>query len=69
MKEYNNPSFATIHWYMRNRMHSPNIKHINKLTRALYRRSAVSENIQIQELGHYDPAADKHLRPLSLLAR
>jgi hypothetical protein len=43
--------------------------HIKKLTRALYKKSPGSENSQIQELGQYDPAAHKHLRPLSLLAR
>jgi hypothetical protein len=31
-----------------------------------YRRS---ENGKIQELGHYEPIGDKHLHPLSLLAR
>jgi hypothetical protein len=39
-------------------------RHIKTLTRALYRRSAGSVNSQIHELGQYDPAADKHLRPL-----
>jgi hypothetical protein len=28
----------------------------------MYQKSAGSENIQIQELGHYDPVGDKHLR-------
>jgi hypothetical protein len=41
---------------------------IKKITGALYQKSAGSENSQIQELGQYDPAADKHLLPLSLLA-
>jgi hypothetical protein len=44
-------------------------RHIEKLTRALYQRSAGSENSQTQELGQYDPTADKHLRHLALLAR
>jgi hypothetical protein len=44
-------------------------RHIKMLTRALYRRPADSENIQIQVLGQYDPTADKHLRPLPFLAR
>jgi hypothetical protein len=43
--------------------------YIIKLTRDFYQKSAASENSQIQELGQYDPAADKHLRPLSLLAQ
>jgi hypothetical protein len=43
--------------------------HIEKLTGALYQMSAGSENSQIQEMGQYDPVADKHLRPLYLLAR
>jgi hypothetical protein len=43
--------------------------HIKMLTRALYRRSARSVNSHIHELGQYDPSADKHLRPLSLLAK
>jgi hypothetical protein len=42
--------------------------HIKKLARALYGKSATSENSQIQELGHYDSISDQHLRPLSLLA-
>jgi hypothetical protein len=40
-----------------------------KLTRALYQKSAGSENSQIQELEQYDPVDDKDLRPLSLLVR
>jgi hypothetical protein len=43
--------------------------YITKLTRDFYQKSAASENSQIQELGQYDPAADKHLRLLSLLAK
>jgi hypothetical protein len=43
--------------------------YITKLTRALYLKSAASENSQIQELGQYDPAAGKHMRPLSLLEK
>jgi hypothetical protein len=43
--------------------------HIKKLTKALYQKSAGSENSQIQELRQYDPVGVKHLRPLSLLAR
>jgi hypothetical protein len=43
--------------------------HIKKLTKALYQKSAGSENSQIQELGQYDLVGNKHLRPLSLLAR
>jgi hypothetical protein len=43
--------------------------HIKKLTKALYQKSAGTENTQIQELGQYDPVGNKHLRPLSLLAR
>jgi ribosomal protein S15P/S13E len=42
--------------------------HIKRLARALYRKTVTSENSQIQELGHYYPTGDKHLRPLSLLA-
>jgi hypothetical protein len=42
--------------------------HIKRLTRALYQKSVTSENSQIQELGHYDPIGNKHLRHLSLLA-
>jgi hypothetical protein len=43
--------------------------YVTKLTRDFYHMSAASENSQIQELGQYDPAADKHLCPLSLLAK
>jgi hypothetical protein len=43
--------------------------HIKKLMKALYQKSAGSENSQIQELGQYDPVGEKHLRLLSLLAR
>jgi hypothetical protein len=42
--------------------------HIWKLARAVYQKSANSDNSQIKGLGHYDPIGDKHLRPLSLLA-
>jgi hypothetical protein len=43
--------------------------HFKKLARTLYQKSVTSENSHIQALGHYDPTGDKHLRPLSLLAR
>jgi hypothetical protein len=43
--------------------------HFERLTWTLYQKTATSENIQIQALGEYDPTADKHLRPLSLLAK
>ena len=43
--------------------------HFKRLARTLYQKSVTSENSQIQALGHYDPTGDKHLRPLSLLAR
>jgi hypothetical protein len=43
--------------------------HIKELMRALYQKSAGSENSRIQDLGKYNPAGEKHLRPLSLLAR
>jgi hypothetical protein len=33
--------------------------HIKKLTKALYQKSAGSENSQIQELGQYGPVGDK----------
>jgi hypothetical protein len=42
--------------------------HIRKLGRAVYQKSAIGENSQTEELGHYDPIGDKHLRPLFLLA-
>jgi hypothetical protein len=35
-----------------------------ELMRALYLKSAASENCQIQELRQYDAVADKILRPL-----
>jgi hypothetical protein len=40
-----------------------------RLARTLYQKTATSENSQIQALGQDDPTADKHLRPLSLLAK
>jgi hypothetical protein len=43
-------------------------RHIRKLVRAVYQKSANSDNRQIKRLGHYDPIGDKYLRPLSLLA-
>jgi hypothetical protein len=43
--------------------------HIKNLKRALYQKSACSENSQIQGLGLYGPVSDNHLRPLSLLVR
>jgi hypothetical protein len=43
--------------------------HFQRLARTLYQKTATSENGQIQALGQYDPTADKHLRPLSLLAK
>jgi hypothetical protein len=43
--------------------------HIKNLTTALYFKAACSTNTHIQELGNYDPSADKYLRPLSILAR
>jgi hypothetical protein len=43
--------------------------HFKSLARALYQKFGISENSQIQELRNYDPIADKHLRPLSLLVR
>jgi hypothetical protein len=43
--------------------------HFKSLARPLYQNSGISENSQIEDLGNYDPTADKHLRPLSLLVR
>jgi hypothetical protein len=43
--------------------------HFKRLAWTLYQNTSISENSQIQALGHYDPTADKHLRPLSLLAK
>jgi hypothetical protein len=43
--------------------------HFKRLARAMYQKCGTSKNSQTQELGHYDPTADKHLRPLSLLVR
>jgi hypothetical protein len=40
--------------------------HIRKLARAVYQKSANSDNSQIRELGHYDPIGDKYLRPLQV---
>jgi hypothetical protein len=42
--------------------------HIRKLARAVYQKSANTDNSQIKGIGHYEPTGDKHLRPLSLLA-
>jgi hypothetical protein len=42
--------------------------HIKNLTTVLYLKAAGSTNTHIQELGKYDPSADKHPRPLSILA-
>jgi hypothetical protein len=42
--------------------------HIRKLARAVYQKSANSDNSHIKELGHYNPIGYKHLRPSSLLA-
>jgi hypothetical protein len=43
--------------------------HIKYLISAFYLNTASSDNSQIRELGKYDPAADKHPRPLTLLTR
>jgi hypothetical protein len=45
------------------------MSHFKTLGRALYQKSATSENSQIQELGHYNPTVHKHLRPLFMLPR
>jgi hypothetical protein len=49
--------FPFIHTYIKN------------LTTILYLKTAGSDNTHIQELGRYDTAADKHVRPLSILNR
>jgi hypothetical protein len=43
--------------------------YFKRLARALYQKYVISEDSHIQDLGHYDPTRDKHLRPLTLLAR
>jgi hypothetical protein len=43
--------------------------HFKSAARALYQKSATSKISQIQEVGHYDLAADKHLCPILLFAR
>jgi hypothetical protein len=44
----------------------PLISHIRKLARAVYQKSANSDNSQIKGLGHYDLTGDKH--PASLIS-
>jgi hypothetical protein len=43
-------------------------RNFRNLARAVYRKSANSDNSEIKGLGHYESTGDTNLRPLSLLA-